>query len=232
MQWYQKSRSHDHYNDEHASHAYWATGWQCLMVMSAPVVVYNPVMVSLPQTCYEKHGSRLPKGTGIYYNLLTQRSLRQQASVLPQSDNPKKPADLYILPSLVQDLRQEYYGGQVDSKSPASELGIHVVSCRSHAGVDVNTHVGEGRLELWLGQVQRLQHLAANRQQGLFRPGAEPVNCAAINERGELAAAGPEDVPRAHRQHTVQIVPHPIYKRSPTCFLQMCKVVCLWWSLL
>lgn len=110
---------------------------------------------------------------------------------------------------------------------------MHVVSCLSHAGVDVNTHLGQGRLEVWQGQAQWLQHLAANRQQGLFRPGAEPVNGAAVNEGGELAAAGSEGVPhRAHCQHTVQVVPHPVNERSPACFLQTCKVICLCWSLL
>lgn len=135
--------------------------------------------------------------------------------------------------SSIPCLAQVYYGEQVDGTSPASELGTHAVSCHSHAGVDVNTHIGQGRLELWLGQVQWLQHLAADRQQGLLRPGAEPVDGAAVDEGGELAAASPEDAPHwAHCQHTVEVVPHPVDERSPACFLHTCKVVCLWWSLL
>ena len=104
--------------------------------------------------------------------------------------------------------------------TPAAELGIHLVSSHSHAGVDVNTHAGHSRLQLWLRQVQGLQHLGADRQQGLLGPGAEPVDGAAVDEGGELAAAGPEGAAhRAHGQHAVQVVPHPVDECSPACFL-------------
>ncbi|KAA6420527.1 MAG: hypothetical protein FRX49_09688 [Trebouxia sp. A1-2] len=68
------------------------------------------------------------------------------------------------------------------------------------------------RLDVRLGQVTRRQNLGADRQQGLVWPGAEPVNGAAVDEGGEHAAASSEGTPDwAHGQHTVQVVPHPIF---------------------
>ena len=87
--------------------------------------------------------------------------------------------------------------------------------------MDVDTHAGQGRLDLGLGQVQGVQHLAADGQQGLLRPGAEPVDGAAVDEGGEHAAARPESAPhRAHGQHTVQVVPHTVDEGCPAGFLQ------------
>lgn len=110
--------------------------------------------------------------------------------------------------------------------SPASELRIHLVSSHRHAGMDVDTHVGEGRFELWVSQVQGLQDLAADRQEGLLRPGAEPVDGAAVDEGGEHAAAGPEGAPHgAHGQHAVQVVPHTIDEGRPARFLHVCSTL-------
>lgn len=111
----------------------------------------------------------------------------------------------------------------VISGSPAPELRIHLVSSHSHAGVDVDAHVGQGRLELRVRQVQGLQDLAADRQKRLFRPGPEPVDGAAVDEGREHAAPGPEGAPHwAHGQHAVQVVPHTIDEGCPACFLHMC----------
>ena len=95
MQWYWRATCHDHHNDkdevsEEAMHTGQMVG--SVLCLSAAVIKSMPVMLILSQTCYEKHWSR-------YYRVLTQRSVRQQASVvLLQSDYRKcKTANLWII---------------------------------------------------------------------------------------------------------------------------------------
>jgi len=78
--------------------------------------------------------------------------------------------------------------------------------------VEVLTHRDAGATFV-ARHVDLAQELRGDRKQGVLGPGLQPVDGAAVHQRGELADSGAEAVAdRRHRHHHVQVLAHRLHE--------------------
>lgn len=83
--------------------------------------------------------------------------------------------------------------------------------------VEILTHPDAGTTFV-ARHVDLAQELRGDREQGVLGPGLQPVDGAAVHQRGELADPGAEIVAdRRHRHHHVQVLAHRLHEEVEEC---------------